>query len=178
MLVLLIPIGISAQENSMTVVQSALYDIGFDIPKGAIEAPEFSLKSLEGGEASLEAASGKLLLLNIWATWCPPCRAEMPSMQSLYDQLSDKGFELYAVAAPNPPRETREKIVDYIEENSYTFPVPIDEEFVVNSLYGTGSIPTSWLIGPDGMVIARLVGATEWDSPELIAALRKALPEE
>ncbi len=163
-------------ETSMTAGQRALYDLGFDIPQSEIPAPPFSLTTLDGKEASLKNASGKLLLLNLWATWCPPCRAEMPSMQKLYDRLSGKGFEMYAVAGPTPPRETLEKIEAYIQDNGYSFPVPIDTEMRVNALYGTGSIPTTWLISPEGVIIARLVGSTDWMNPGIIAALEKLLP--
>jgi thiol-disulfide isomerase/thioredoxin len=163
-------------ETSMSAGQRALYELGFDIPQAEIEAPPFSLTDLDGKTASLENVSGKLLLLNLWATWCPPCRAEMPSMQKLYDRFSGKNFEMYAVAGPAPPRETLEKIEDYIQEGGYSFPVPIDTDLRVNAMYGTGSIPTTWLISPEGIIIARLVGSTDWMNPGIIAALEKLLP--
>jgi thiol-disulfide isomerase/thioredoxin len=175
-------VPLSAQNGTGTATpvmsegQELLYALGFDIPRSEIKAPSFSLTTLTGDTASLEEASGKLLMLNLWATWCPPCRAEMPSMETIYQQLKSQGFEMYAVAAPSPPQETLEKIESYISENGYTFPVPIDKNFEVNAMYGTGSIPTTWLISPEGIIIARLTGAIDWASPEIVKALKTLLP--
>ncbi|WP_041866011.1 TlpA disulfide reductase family protein [Sediminispirochaeta smaragdinae] len=173
--------GLFAQESgdesaSMSKGQAALYQLGFDIPRGSLAAPPFSLTTLDGETASLSAAKGKLLLLNLWATWCPPCRQEMPSMQKIYERFAGKNFEMYAVAAPTPPRETLELITAHVADNGFTFPVPIDNEYQVNSIYGTGSIPTTWIIDEKGNIIARLVGATDWSSPEIIGALEMLIP--
>jgi len=96
-------------------------------------------------------------------------------MQTLYNELKDRGFTILAVAAPNPPRETFEKIESYIAEYEYTFPVLIDSEYKVNGTYGTGSIPTSWIVDTEGNLVARLVGATDWESESIMGAFEELL---
>ncbi len=172
---LLLTAGVSAQEEkpaNLSEAQQMLYEAGFGVPKNPVEAPDFTLESLQGKEVSLRELRGKVVVLNLWATWCPPCRAEMPSMQEVYDELADSGFTILAVAAPNSPRDSLEKIRDHIEKNDFTFPVLLDNDMTVNRSYGTGSIPTSWIIGPDGMLQARLVGAREWTDDTIVTALK------
>lgn len=157
--------------ENLSEPQKKLYQSGFGVPKNPIEAPDFTLERLSGGEVSLGDYEGQVVLLNLWATWCPPCRAEMPSMQDLYDQLSENGFTILAVAAPNTQRESLENIESYIEENNFTFPVLLDTQNSVFSTYGTGSIPTSWIVGPDGMLLARLRGKKDWTQDSIVSAL-------
>jgi peroxiredoxin len=176
-LVLFAAFPLVAQEGSkeelanLTEAQRQLYEAGFGVPKKSTEAPDFTLKDLEGNSVTLSDLEGKVVLLNLWATWCPPCRREMPSMQELYDDLPRSGFTILAVAAPNSARESLEKIREHIEQNEYSFPVLLDEEMKVNSIYGTGSIPTSWIIGPEGKLQARLVGAREWNEEGIVSAI-------
>jgi len=153
------------------------YDSGFGVLKQATAAPDFTVKTLDGQTASLSDYRGKVVLLNLWATWCPPCREEMPSMQSLYDDLKDQGFTILAVAAPNPPRETREKIETFVSQGDYSFPILLDSEYKVNGIYGTGSIPTSWVVDAEGNLVARLVGATDWTAEPIVSAFEELLPQ-
>lgn len=168
---------LSAQEEmNLNKAEQLFYDSGFGVLKENTEAPDFNVRSLEGKSVSLSDYRGKVVLINLWATWCPPCREEMPSMQSLYDDLKDRGFTILAAAAPNPPRETREKIEDFIKDGNYSFPVLIDSEYEVNEIYGTGSIPTSWVVDSEGTLVARLVGATDWTSESVVSAFEELLP--
>ena len=167
----------SAQEEmNLNKAEQMFYDSGFGVLKQTTAAPNFSVKTLEGKSVSLADYRGKVVLLNLWATWCPPCREEMPSMQSLYDNLKDRGFTILAVAAPNPPRETLEKIETFVADGDYSFPVLIDSEYEVNGIYGTGSIPTSWVVDTEGNLVARLVGATDWTAEPIVSAFEELLP--
>ena len=173
---LLMTFGLSAQEDiDLNKAEELFYESGFGVLKETTAAPDFTIETLQGDRVSLSDYRGQVVLLNLWATWCPPCREEMPSMQSVYDQLKDRGFSILAVAAPNPPRETFEKIENYISENEYTFPVLIDSESKVNRTYGTGSIPTSWVVDTEGNLVARLVGATDWESESIMRAFEELL---
>ncbi len=160
----------------MSAVQERLYKAGFGIPPQTMIAPEFSAEDMDGNRISLSSQRGKVVLLNLWATWCPPCRAEMPSMENLYQKLKDRNFTILAISTPTPPRETREKIVDYINDNGYTFPVLIDDSREISYQYGSGSIPTSWIIDADGKVLARFVGAMEWDSELMLEIFEGIIP--
>jgi peroxiredoxin len=167
-----------AQEASvekLPEVYRSFYRIGFGVPKKITPAPDFTLKDLSGRDVTLSELEGKVVLLNLWATWCPPCRAEMPSMQELYDMFPRDEFTILAVAAPNTSRDSREKIEQHIEENEFSFPVLLDEDMEVNAAYGSGSIPTSWIVGPDGNLIARLIGARDWTEEAIVDALRELM---
>ncbi|HKK66494.1 MAG TPA: TlpA disulfide reductase family protein [Clostridia bacterium] len=174
---LLITFALSAQEDiDLNKAEELFYNAGFGVLKETTPAPDFTIETLQGDRVSLSDYRGEVVLLNLWATWCPPCREEMPSMQSIYDQLKDRGFTILAVAAPNPPRETFEKIENYVSENEYTFPVLIDSEYKVYGTYGTGSIPTSWVVDTEGNLVSRLVGATDWESESIMRAFEELLP--
>ncbi|MFO7848608.1 MAG: TlpA disulfide reductase family protein [Spirochaetia bacterium] len=166
---------LSAQEEeeieNLSEAQETLYREGFGVPKTPQEAPDFTLEDLSGNSVTLSELKGKVVLLNLWATWCPPCKEEMPSMEELYGELPRSEFTILAVAAPNAPRESLEQIESLIEDEGYTFPVLLDEDMEVNQTYGTGSIPTSWIIDPEGMLIARLVGAVDWKKESIVSAL-------
>lgn len=105
-----------------------------------------------------------------------PCKKEMPSIQRLHDKMKGKDFVIIAVATPTPPRETKEKIISFIDENNYTFPVMIDESQMVYGLYGSGSIPTSWIIGSDGNIVGRFVGMREWDTNDIVDIFNSLIP--
>lgn len=161
----------------MSPVKQQLYDLGFGVFSDVVDAPDFTVPVLHGSEISLSDLRGKVVLLNLWATWCPPCRAEMPSMQELYTKLNSRGFEILAVAAPTPPRETIDKITDYVAENGFSFPILIDDQFEVNNIYGTGSIPTSYVINTRGELIARLTGSIDWTDEKIIEVFTELLSE-
>ena len=167
--------ALSAQEvpEGLSEGQRMLYQNGFDVVTKEITAPDFTLTNLDGQEVSLSDYRGKVVLLNLWATWCPPCRSEMPSMQELYERFPRENFTILAVAAPNPPRETRQKIEEFISNGSYTFPVLLDDSHSVYRRYGSGSVPTSWIVDPDGNLAARLVGARDWNEETIVNALKK-----
>ncbi len=160
----------------MNSTQKKLYNIGFGIPKSTMEAPDFTTTDIDGNKVKLSSLKGKVIFLNLWATWCPPCKKEMPSIQRLHDKMKGKDFVIIAVATPTPPRETKEKIISFIDENNYTFPVMIDESQTVYGLYGSGSIPTSWIIGSDGNIVGRLVGMREWDTNDIVDIFNSLIP--
>jgi len=160
----------------MSPVQEKLWKSGFGIPQNAMEAPDFSGTDLEGNIISLKNLKGKVILLNLWATWCPPCRAEMPSLENLHQKLKGSNFTILAVGTPTPPRETRDKIINFIKENGYTFPVMIDESQAISYQYGSGSIPTSWIINAEGKVLARFVGGMDWDSDLMLEVFKELIP--
>lgn len=154
----------ASEEPEYSEAQQKLADIGFQLPMQSFEAPDFSLSGLDGSNFTLSDLQGKVVFLNFWASWCGPCRAEMPSMELLYGQLPKDSFEMVAVNV-NEPKDTVEA---FIEENSYTYPVVLDETGEVSALYQVQGIPTTWIIDPEGMVLGRLVGTTEWDTPEKV----------
>lgn len=118
------------------------------------QALNFELETLGGGTVSLESLRGKVVLVNFWATWCGPCRIEMPMLERVYQEYGDKGLEVVAVSVQEP----REDVEPYIEEYGYTFPVLLDPDGAVGNAYRTASIPTSIIIDREGTIIHHFVG--------------------
>jgi cytochrome c biogenesis protein CcmG, thiol:disulfide interchange protein DsbE len=160
-------------EPGMTPTQTRLAELGFQVFKEKVEAPEISLKSITGGISTLSSFRGKVVVLNFWATWCPPCRAEMPSMQRMYDELGDEGIDLIAVDL----QESEKTVKDFLDKNDYTFPVLLDTDGRAGATYGARSIPTSFVIDTEGYAVAMVVGSREWDTDEIYAMLRSMVPD-
>ena len=118
-------------------------------------APEIALKDLRGQEVRLSDFRGKVVLLNFWATWCKPCKEEMPAMQASYDKLRDKGFVVLAV---NELEDT-DKVAQHIRNHGHTFEVIMDRNNKVANQYGVVGLPASFIIDPQGIVRERIVGS-------------------
>lgn len=106
---------------------------------------DFTLPGMDG-EVSLADYRGQYVLVNFWATWCPPCRDEMPDLQAYYNSYRDRGFTLLAINEAEDPATVRQ----FVEGFGFTFPIALDLDGAVMKQYGTESLPTSYLIGPDG----------------------------
>lgn len=156
------------EEEGPNEMQTQLMEAGFQVFRSPVQAPDFTIKSLEGEDVSLSSFQGKTVILNFWATWCPPCRAEMPSMQVMYEELRNEGIELVAVDLQEPERTVKK----FIEENGYTFTILLDSRGSIGAQYGVRSIPTTFIIDAEGYAVAQLVGSREWESEELYDALR------
>lgn len=117
-------------------------------------APEIALKDLQGHEIKLSELHGKVVLLNFWATWCKPCKEEMPAMQASYDKLRDQGFVVLAVNE----LEDVEKVAEHIRTHRHTFLVVMDHDNRVANRYGVVGLPASFLIDRQGIVREHIFG--------------------
>ena len=120
-----------------------------------------------GQTQSLKQLKGKVVFLNFWATWCGPCREEMPSMETLYSRYSEKGLEILAVNCGEEQRD----VLAFIKTNKFSFPALMDADGKVSNAYGIRAIPTTFIIDRDGNIIARVVGSINWNTPKIAAAL-------
>lgn len=140
----------------------------------AIPALDFTLEDQFGNSHSLEDYKGKTIFLNFWATWCPPCKAEMPEIQQLYDSYSREGEDaliVLGVAAPEMDREgTVEDITAFLEDNGYTYPVLMDTDWSLFYGYGIRSFPTTFMIDREGNVFGYLTGQMSYEIMEDIVA--------
>jgi len=137
-------------------------------------APDFVSENLRGGNTGLADYKGKIVLLNFWATWCMPCRAEMPSMEILWQKYKEQGLVIAAVSVDEGSRgriETFSKLLDL------SFPILLDPESEVSDLYKVSNMPTSFLIDRNGKIISRIVGTEEWTSPEAIQLVEDILSQ-
>ena len=130
------------------------------------EAPDFTLKTFQGATVQMKKLRGKIVLLSFWASWCGPCRHEMPVIEKLSHQYRDQGFLVFGVND-----EDRDTIRDYIKENGYSFPTLVDEEQEAMKLYHVGAIPTTVVIDREGKIASYQVGMSS--ETELRAILNR-----
>lgn len=132
--------------------------------KTSFLAPDLALKDLNGQDSSLEQHLGGYVLVNNWATWCPPCRAEMPVLQAFFEEHRTQGFSLIAIDAGDPPDQVR----DFVEQYGLTFAVWLDPEERAIEAFRNQALPSSYLIDPAGRVILVWNGAIERENLERI----------
>lgn len=135
------------------------------------KAPDFTLKDINNKPFNLSSLRGKVVILNFWATWCPPCRAEMPSLNNLYREFRNKGLEVVAISTDR----YSSIIKDYISKNPIDFIVLIDTDNKVSRQFKVFSIPTTFLIDRNGIIIERYLGEENWASPEIKKKIKEAL---
>ena len=140
-----------------------------------VTAPGFSLTDMDGEQHTLDDYRGKVIMLNLWATWCPPCLREIPSMESIFQDLKDKGFVVLAVNQ----FETPDHVFAYMGQLSVypTFPVLFDRDSQVSELYGVKGLPTTLLINKQGQVAYRALGGRDFDHPRVRAIVNQLLTE-
>ncbi len=135
-------------------------------------APDFEVKNLDGGLARLSDHTGEVVLVNLWATWCPPCVTEMPSIERLYQEMAEDGLEIMTVSI-----EAELGLLDsdgipggniqaFADSLGLTFPMLHDPSGGIERLYRTTGVPETILIGRDGIIYKKVAGPTEWDAPE------------
>jgi len=163
-LCLLGPLRLLADDAAL---QQVLKSMKVTAPKEFLPAPSFVLPALESdsGQQTVRLSDyrGKLVLLNFWASFCTPCRREMPALESLWLRYRDQGLVVLALSAD---RDNLQRVTEFINEGSYSFPVLLDTEGEVRKTYEVRALPTSYLIGRDGRFVGRIIGEREWDSAQ------------
>lgn len=139
-----------------------------DAPRERLPAPAFALPSLDGNRIRLQDYRGQLVLLHFWATFCKPCREELPALDRLSREFADKGFAVLAIAVD---RDDPQAVEDFVREQAIRLTVPLDPGGEVRKKYEIDALPTSYLIGPDGRFVGRVVGERDWTSPEFRALI-------
>jgi len=146
----------------------------FEQKKSAVGylAPGFNLRNLKGNYQSLDSFSGQVVVLNFWATWCVPCRVEMPSFEKLYRRYRSEGVAVLAVTLD---KNSKQKVESFVDEHRISFPILLDEEGEVERLYPSMTIPFTYVIDREGRVVARVDGAKNWGSNETFEAVEYLL---
>lgn len=147
-------------------------------------APDFEVVDADGNPVTLRTYEGKVLLLNVWATWCGPCREEMPSMQRLYDSFSQDEFEIAAISidaafgevdrAGNPGGDP----LAFAIALDLTFPILLNPSGDIQRTYRTTGVPESFLIGTDGIIYKKVAGSTAWDSEANVGLVRRLVEKD
>jgi len=120
-------------------------------------APDFTLESLDGQEVKLSDYQGQKVILNFWASWCPPCKAEMPHMQTFYEKNKDNGVTILAVNLTSQDHGM-EQIGSFVQDYNLTFPIPLDQTGEIGDLYRTITIPTTYFIDEKGHIQDKVIG--------------------
>ena len=138
--------------------------------------PDFSLVDMNGKQHSLADYKGKVVLINFWATWCPPCVKEMPSMQRLQDKFSDQPFETLAVNM-GEDKATIQAFLDseQMKKTPLSFSILLDSDGAVLKSWKIFAFPTTFLIDKEGNITHGLFGGLEWDSPEAVGVVEQLL---
>jgi peroxiredoxin len=140
--------------------------------KPGLPAPKFTFPGLDGKMVSLDDYKGKVVLLNIWATWCPPCRDEMPSMERMYQVLKGEDFVLIAISIDASGAKV---VAPFVREYKLSFPVLLDTNGKSQTLFETTGIPESFIIDKEGILYQKIIGPRDWDSPETILFIRNLI---
>lgn len=152
LIVALLPVRADAQQALVAV-------------PGHPPARDFDLRDLDGKRHRLSDYRGKVVIINFWATWCPPCRREMPSMQRAWERLESRGVLLLAINVG----QREEQVWSFASEAQLTFPILLDDSGQTTSSWPVIGLPTTYVIDPQGRMVYRAVGDREWDDPVLLA---------
>lgn len=162
----------AAQEDFLTPSQTVTSE---GLKKGDIP-PDFELETLDGIPVKLSDYKGKKVILNFWASWCPPCKEEMPYMENYYKTKAERqNVEILAVNLTSAERggNVKKKIENFIEEFGLTFPVPLDESGEIGKTYGAFTIPTTYMIDTKGTIHTKIIGPMDEETIEKIASEMK-----
>ncbi len=130
-------------------------------------AKDFDLPDLDGNKIKLSDFKGKVVLVNFWATWCPPCRAEIPSMQRAWNILKDKDVMLLAIHVGG----NEDRVWTFLTDFNVDFPVLLDANSKVSRSWPMMGLPVSFVIDPDGRIALQAIGGREWDDEKMIAQI-------
>ncbi|MDQ6958596.1 MAG: TlpA disulfide reductase family protein [Mariprofundaceae bacterium] len=160
---------VSTQAGSLMQTLDAF---GIQQPKVHKSAPDFTLAMLGGGEKALADYRGKVVLLHFWATWCVPCRHEMPQIERLWRRYRDDGLVVLGV---NVDRGNLQAVRQFVQQRNLSFPVVIDPEGEVRNRYEVRGLPTTYLIDRDGKIIGRIIGERKWNGRQATAIFKQLL---
>jgi len=136
-------------------------------------APPFELNALDGTRTSLASLRGRVVLVNLWASWCPPCLQEMPSLERLHQRLKGEGLVVVGVSVDDKPKAVR----DVLAKTPLTFTILQDPESTTATAYRTTGYPETFLVDKKGVLRRSFVGPMEWDSPSMIETMRALMAQ-
>ncbi len=131
------------------------------------KAPDFSLPDTTDKTHNIKDYKGQVVILNFWATWCVPCRKEMPSLKKAWARLRAEGVQLLGVAIKDDFKD----VTEFKKHHNLEFPLPMDPKGNIASNWAVMAVPTAYVIDTNGRVAMRVIGGSEWDSPELINSI-------
>ena len=146
-----------------------------ETPQPAMEgkaAPDFNVRDLAGKETRLSELKGKVVLVNFWATWCPPCREEVPSMAVLNRLMADKPFRMLAISIDQGGKAAVEA---FFKQANTSLPAYLDIDGAIGKTYGITGVPETFVIDRKGVIIKKVIGPLDWSGPEVVKFLNEAM---
>ncbi len=137
-------------------------------------APDFTLRNLAGQEVKLADLRGKVVLVNFWATWCPPCREEIPSMDRLNRAMAGKPFQMLAISIDEGGKEAVEA---FFRKAGVTLPTLLDPGQKTGKRYGITGVPETFIVDKNGVILKKVVGALDWSDPMVAGFLENAMKQ-
>jgi len=147
-------------------------DSGDTAPRIGKPLADFTLPDMQGHAVQLAALRGKVVFVNVWATWCPPCIEEMPTIQQLYERLHGRGLEVLAVSLDALGAQVVEP---FMQSRRLSFPTLLDTKNFVQRLYRTTGVPESFIVDKRGILVDKVVGPRDWAHPQLLAQFERLL---
>ncbi len=154
------PVALKPRKGRVLSVADAVKELDLIRPSRQKLAADFTLPLVGGDKLRLSAQRGKVVLINFWATWCPPCREEMPAMERLWRQQKGQGFVLVAVSVDADTKKVR----PYLDEHKLTFPTALDPRMDLANAYGVRALPSSFIVDRKGDLTALALGPRAWDN--------------
>ena len=139
------------------------------------QVPSFALPDLNGKIVTMDQHRGKIVFINIWATWCAPCREEMPSMEALYNKLKGDKFEMLAISIDE---DGIKSVGPFVEEFGLTFPVLLDPAGKMSKKFKTTGVPETFIVNKDGIIIYHSLGPEQWDRPTFSDTITKLINDQ
>ena len=140
--------------------------------RAGMEAPAFTYSDLEGKAVSLKDFRGKVVFLNVWATWCPTCTWEMPSMEAIYRKYRDQGLVMLGVSIDVLGKDI---VAPYMKKYRLTFPALLDPKGTIKRMYQTTGVPETFIVDRDGRIFRKIIGPREWTEPQMVRMIEAAL---
>jgi peroxiredoxin len=147
-------------------------DSGDTAPRIGKPLADFTLPDLPGHTVQLATLRGKVVFVNVWATWCPPCVEEMPTIQQLYERLHSRGLEILAVSLDALGAQV---VVPFMQSRRLSFPTLLDTKNLVQRLYRTTGVPESFIVDKRGILVEKVVGPRDWVQPQLLTQFERLL---
>jgi peroxiredoxin len=171
--ILILLLSVCAATDAADVDPYAAFQVTH--PKQRLPAPDIDLATLDDGRFRLSDYRGKVVLINFWATWCAPCRREMPGMERLWRHFQDKGLVIVGISADTGKHSEIAKFVDKLK---LSFPIALDPDGQVRTIYEVTGLPFSYLIGRDGRISGRIIGVRDWEESEAVDLIELLLGRE
>ena len=171
-LITVLSIELCGTNSHVAAEEGSAGQLGIQRPKEVRSAPDFLLKDIEGNLTGSGSYQGKVVLVHFWATWCGPCKDELPTINALWERFRDREFAIIAIA-----EDSKKAVEPYIKEHGLKFPVVIDQYGKAFRSYGVRALPTSYIVDKRGRIEGIAIGQRDWIASDILKLIERLLKE-